>query len=142
MILTGAALQEVAETALDPEPSPTAFGPTSVDVYPGIDEPHIVESGEHWVVPAREHIDVPKDIAVLISGRSTHMRQGLFMPVGWLDPGFKSTDESPLKLEFGNTSDGASLVEYNEPAARLTFFELADGTNGYQGRYGARGDRR
>jgi len=138
MILTGAALQEVAETMLEPEPSPVDFGPTSVDVYPDIDEPHIVESGEHWVVAARENIDVPKDIAILISGRSSHMRQGLFMPVGWLDPGFRSSDAEPLKLEFGNTSDGASLVEADEPAARLTLFELRDGTNGYQGRYGER----
>lgn len=137
-ILTGAALQEAAETALDPEPEPVDFGPMSVDVYADIDEPHIVESGEHWVVPAREHIDVPRDIAILISGRSTHMRQGLFMPVGWLDPGFVSSYDSPLKLEFGNTSDGASLIEPDEAAARLTFFELESGTQGYRGRYGVR----
>lgn len=138
MILSNGALMEAAEGILDPAPEPTDFGPISVDVYADIDEPHIVESGDHWVVAARENVDMPKDTAAMITGRSTHMRDGLFMPAGWLDPGFKSSDRSPLKLEFGNTSDGAGLIEPDEAAARLVFFRLETGTNGYQGRYGER----
>jgi len=137
MILTGQDLRVTAERALDPEPDGGDLGPTSVDVYPAVPEDRIVESGEHWVVPSREDIAVPLDVAALITGRSGHMRDGLFMPAGWLDPGFESDRAGgrPLKLEFGNTSDGAAVVRAEEPAARLTFFRLSEETDGYQGRW-------
>jgi dCTP deaminase len=132
MILTGGRLIHAAETALEPEPEHSDYGPVSVDVH--LDEPNtvLVESGEHWVTPARERIDMPNDVAALLTGRSTHMRDGLFMPAGWVDPGY--TGE--LKLEFGNTSDGAAILESGEPAARLVFFELRGEVDGYDGKYG------
>lgn len=136
MILAGSNLRTVAARSLDPTPDDGAFGPMSVDLYPGIDEPRIIESGEHLVLPAVRHIDMPRNLAALVTGRSTHMRQGLFMPAGWIDPGFASCEESPLKLEFGNTSDGAAVLYPDEPAARLVFFELSESTGGYDGRYG------
>lgn len=138
MILTGEALREAARSALDPPPAEGDFGPVSVDVHAHIEEPKIVESGEHWVIAAQQDISVPLDIVVMITGRSKHMQDGLFMPAGWLDPGFESdrAGGSPLKLEFGNTSDGAGLVEPDEPAARLTFFQLDGETEGYDGRWG------
>lgn len=132
MILTGGALYGTAEEVLDPEPEPSDFGPISVDVHVGVDSRHVVESGEHWVTPALEEVDVPNDVAVMLTGRSTHMRQGMFVPCGWLDPGYSGE----LKLEFGNTSDGAAVIEAHEPAARLVFFELRGETDGYDGRYG------
>jgi deoxycytidine triphosphate deaminase len=137
VILTGQDLRETAEGALDPAPDADDFGPTSVDVHPAAAEDRIVESGEHWVVASREDIAVPLDVAALITGRSGHMRDGLFMPAGWLDPGFESDRAGgrPLKLEFGNTSDGAAVVRAGEPAARLTFFQLSGETDGYRGRW-------
>jgi deoxycytidine triphosphate deaminase len=137
VILTGDALREAALEALDPYPGEDAVGPMSVDVHLDTDEPHIVESGEHWVTPARESVDMPLDRAALLTGRSSHMRQGLFMPAGWVDPGFRSTAASEFKLEFGNTSDGAALLEPGEAAGRLVFFELRDSTEGYDGRWQA-----
>lgn len=136
MILTGDALLEAAYTALDPAPDVSAFGPISVDVYADIEEPRIVESGEHLVLPAAETVDMPDDLCAMVTGRSTHMRQGLFMPCGWVDPGFRSSPERPFKLEFGNTSDGAGLLMPDEPAARLVFFRLQSETQGYDGQWG------
>jgi len=133
MILTGGALYETAENALTPAPDPDAFGPVSVDVRVDIDGTGIiVESGDHLVAPALEEMDMPDDKAALLTGRSTHMRQGMFMPAGWVDPGYSGV----LKLEFGNTSDGAAYLEDGEAAARLIFFELRRETDGYDGQYG------
>jgi len=138
VILAGERLQEVARKAISPEPIPKDFGQMSVDVHARTPEPRtIIESGEHLVIPAAEHVSIPTDVGAMITGRSTHMRQGLFSPAGWLDPGFESTDDDPLKLEFGNTSDGAAVLTQEEPAARLTFFELSCDTEGYDGQYGA-----
>ncbi len=136
MILTGEALVEAANAALYPSPAPEDFGPVSVDVYADIDEPLIVESGQHVVLPCSQAVDMPNDVMAVVTGRSTHMRSGLFMPCGIVDPGFRSSEESPFKLEFGNTSDGAGLIEPDEPAARLTFIKLAEKTDGYDGRWG------
>jgi deoxycytidine triphosphate deaminase len=135
MILTGDALREKAEEVLDPAPPESAYGPCSVDVHIPDAGRVVIESGEHWVTPARESVEMPLDTAALLTGRSSHMRDGMFMPAGWLDPGFASTPESPLKLEFGNTSDGAGVLEPGEAAGRLTFFGLATETGGYDGRW-------
>lgn len=139
MILTGDALREIAREALSlplepnhPLRGESRFGPISVDVHVGFEDMRIVESGEHLVVPALERVDMPTDVAAMITGRSTHMRSGMFMPAGWVDPGYSGE----LKLEFGNTSDGASVIEGHEPAGRLVFFELRSETQGYNGRYG------
>lgn len=135
-IVTGDGLKHLADKVLHPSPleiqHSDPFGPISVDVHVGFTERRIVESGEHLVVDALERMSVPKNVAALITGRSTHMRDGLFMPAGWIDPGF----EGPLKLEFGNTSDGAAVIDGREAAGRLVFFELAERTRGYDGRYG------
>lgn len=136
MILTGEALRDAAGAALDPRPPDGAFGPVSVDVHLPDDGPRIVESGEHLVAEAAESVDVPRNLAALLTGRSKHMRQGLFMPAGWVDPGFRSGPSGPFKLEFGNTSDGAALLESGEAAGRLVFFRLQDRTEGYDGRWG------
>ena len=134
MILTGDALYEAALRALDhpDETDAGRFGPISVDVHVGFEERRIVESGEHLVVDALETIDMPADLAALLTGRSTHMRDGLFMPAGWIDPGYSGR----LKLEFGNTSDGAAVIDGREAAGRLVFFRLDRETRGYDGRYG------
>jgi deoxycytidine triphosphate deaminase len=140
MILTGEALRDAAERALRPDVVPGhglgggRFGPISVDVHVGFADRRIVESGEHLVVPALEEVDMPTDLAAMITGRSTHMRSGLFMPAGWVDPGYSGE----LKLEFGNTSDGAAVIDGHEAAARLVFFQLDGDTDGYSGRYGER----
>ena len=138
MILTGEPLRRAASEALRPSPAESDYGAVSVDIYAAIDEPRVVESGEHLVVPAYPDIAVPLDKAVMITGRSSHMRRGVFMPAGWLDPGFESDRDAgrPLKLEFGNTSDGAAILDHREPAARLTFFEVLGDTDGYDGSYG------
>jgi len=130
MILIGAALQEVAETALEPEPSPVDFGPMSVDVH--VPERVEVEPHGFTVVDAAEKLSMPTDMGAQITGRSSHMRDGVTMPGGFVDPGF----EGAFALEFFNHSDKTYVLEPGEAGGRLTIFELGNGTNGYQGRHG------
>jgi len=137
MILTERALVDAAAAALNPAPDPGDYDPVSVDVYADIDEPLIIESGQHVVQPCSQRVNMPDNLVAFVSGRSTHMRRGIFMPFGVVDPGFKSDRNNPFKLEFGNTSDGAGLIEPDEPAARLTFIELKSETDGYDGQWGA-----
>lgn len=131
--LCGSELREAARSALSPEPAGSMFGPASVDVgVEPADSPIVVESGEHLVLPAEERVSMAPDLCAQVTGRSAHMRDGLFMPAGWIDPGY----EGELKLEFGNTSDGAAVLDPLEPVARLTFFRLPEETDGYDGRWG------
>lgn len=127
MILTGDALQKaVNETFAYP---PEELDPISVDVH--------VSGGLHLrpqsfgTVGTLEDFDVPTYMACLLTGRSSHMRQGIYMPGGWIDPGKRGS----VELEFFNMSMKEHYIDRGEPGARLVFFELAEGVDAYDGKW-------
>lgn len=128
MILTGEQLAHAVEYAMDPAPEPDV---ASVDVH--VPERLVVEAHGFAVVDAREHLSMPLDLAAFITGRSKHMRDGVTMPGGVVDPGF----DNSFALEFFNHSDEDYVIEAGEAGGRLTFHTLSEETPGYEGRWTA-----
>lgn len=127
VILTGDDLSRVTTSALDPPPEPNV---ASVDVH----VPERVQVPAHGfaVVDARERLEVPPDLVAMITGRSSHMRDGVTMPGGVVDPGFSGD----FALEFFNHSENDYVIEKGEAGGRLTFQTASSVTDGYSGRWG------
>lgn len=117
MILAGDALEAAAGMALDPTPE---VDRASVDVHAS--ERTVVEPHGYAVTEAAEALSMPDGLAATITGRSSHMRAGVTMPGGFVDPGY----EAPFALEFFNHGDEPFVIEEGEAAGRLTFFRLMD----------------
>jgi len=127
VILTGEDLEFVVRSALDPSPEPDV---ASVDVH--VPERLVVPAHGFAVVDARERLDVPEDLVAMITGRSSHMRDGVTMPGGVVDPGFCGD----FALEFFNHSGDDYVIEEGEAGGRLTFQTASSRTEGYSGRWG------
>ena len=125
MILVNNALRRAAVETLHPFNG--SCDQISVDVHSaaGLN----LEPVSFGTVSALESFDVPTDLACLLTGRSSHMRRGIYMPGGWIDPGKTGS----VELEFFNMSDENYYVERGEAAARLVFFELTEEVEPYDG---------
>lgn len=130
MILTGERLSATAATALSPTPS---IDEASVDVH--VPREVVVPAHGYEVVYALEELDMPDHVVASITGRSSHMRDGVTMPGGFVDPGFHDR----FALEFFNHSDEAFVIEEGEAGGRLTFMELS-GRVGIEPRFWSRVD--
>lgn len=82
-------------------------------------------------VPTDETLDIPVDAAATITGRSTHMRQGVTMPGGIVDPGYRGH----LMLEFFNHSNQPYILESGDAGGRLVFFALTSEVSRYGGKW-------
>lgn len=127
MILHGDDLCDVASVCLTPPPE--EVNTVSVDVC--IAEEVTLAPGEFATCPALEDVDMMNHVACLLTGRSAHMRKGIYMPGGMVDPGF----DAELMLEFFNMSENMHVIPEGEPAARLTFFQLDDDVSPYDGKW-------
>jgi deoxycytidine triphosphate deaminase len=115
MILAGEALESIAEEVMDPTPEVDFV---SVDVH--VPQDVRIKSHGYKVIDAEETLDMPDDVAATITGRSSHMRKGVTMPGGVVDPEFSGD----FALEFFNHSDYPFFIKEGEAAGRLTFFQL------------------
>lgn len=117
MILTGEALRITAAAVMDPTPE---VDEASVDVH--VPEDIVIEPHSFEVVNAVEELTMPGHVAATITGRSCHMRDGVTMPGGFVDPTF----DDAFALEFFNHSDEPYIIEAGEAGGRLTFMRLRD----------------
>lgn len=126
MIVVGDDLCDLVEATLSPCSEPDSC---SVDVCVSRDV--TIEPQSFETAPALEEFNMPNETTAHLTGRSSHMRQGIYMPGGYVDPGF--TGE--LELEFFNMSNETVEIIEGEAAARLTFIKLSDTVTGYDGRW-------
>jgi Deoxycytidine deaminase len=131
MIITGSELADIASAVLSPQPE--NIGPMSVDVH--VENGFEIQSGRFHVAKTAEVLNMPTHLAALLTGRSSHMRQGIYMPGGWVDPGYTSSDDQPFVLEFFNMSGRARNIQDNEAGARLVFYKLDDNVDSYNGKW-------
>jgi len=141
-------LLEAGDIVVEPEITDEQLQPASLDVRLGselydIDADRLYEGEWPGTVTVEPHtpyighthdrIELPDDIAAMLTGRSTYGR--LFVTVhqtaGWLDPGF----EGQITLEIFNFSDEPIEIPVEERVGQLVFFELDQPSSGYEGRY-------
>jgi len=115
MILTGVALEAAANHVLSPALEPDR---ASIDVR--VSEPVVVEPHSYAVVDSLETVKMPENLAATITGRSSHMRAGVTMPGGVVDPGYEDT----FALEFFNHNGEPFELEAGDRGGRLTFMQL------------------
>lgn len=127
MILTGERLLGATKSTLDPWPEPDA---ASVDLH--LERDLLIPAKQFATAPALERVDMPTHLLANLTGRSAHMRRGLYMPGGVVDPGFSG----PLELELFNMSGEVQRVQRGEAAARLVFHALHEDVEPYDGRWG------
>lgn len=131
--------------SVDPMPDDEQIQPASLDVRLGkeiysfeyderLNAPEIIlEPGKRYLGHTVEEIDLPKDIAAQLAGRSTIGRMGIIVhkTAGWVDPNFCGQ----ITLELLNLGNEPVSLEKGKRVAQLVFFELDHPSMGYDGSY-------
>lgn len=87
---------------------------------------------EFCLATTREAIDMPRDVAAFVQGRSSIGRIGLTVQnAGFVDPGF----HGHITLELVNESESKILLTPGYPLAQLVFFTCKGVQQGYAGKY-------
>lgn len=116
--------------------NPKRFNPAnlvSVDLHQDAD-------GQFFILPAHsyglgvavEHLQVPANILVLATGKSTYARCGIISCVTPAEPGWRGH----LTLEFSNSSDADCRMYVNEGVIQLLFLEGEPCEVNYESRSG------
>lgn len=99
------------------------------------------EEGEYFIIPANsyalgvalERLEIPRNITVLVIGKSTYCRCGIIVNVSPVEAEWKGH----LTLEFSNSSSTDCKVFANEGICQLLFFESDSPCNvSYEDRHG------
>jgi len=129
----------------EPKPTEEQIQPASLDVRLGEEiyhfdfdrsvkrEKHKLYPGQRYLGHTKETIDLPKDIAAQLAGRSSIGRQGVIVhkTAGWIDPGF--TGE--ITLELMNLGKEPVVLDKDQRVAQLVFFRVDRKSEGYEGHY-------
>ncbi len=87
--------------------------------------------GSCTLVPSREHVELPPDVAGTLRCRSSFGRRGVLMGAGFVDPGFRG------QLTLCLTNMGPEDVELHasDRIVQMILHEVRDGGERYNGRY-------
>lgn len=91
------------------------------------DDSYVDFEGDECIIPPNsfilcrslEYMKIPKDIMVVVVGKSTYARTGLICNVTPLEPGW----EGHITIEISNTTPLPAKVYANEGIAQLLFFK-------------------
>jgi len=128
-------LIEEGELGIDPEPDEIQYQPGSIDfrlgdnysnehtgeIYNNVDK-MVIEPGKFYLSHTQEVIEVPDDLSVMISGRSSFGRKGLIIhaTAGWVDAGFKGD----VTLEIFNLSNTPIVIAPGQRVGQMMFFKM------------------
>lgn len=88
--------------------------------------------GEFLLGTTIEYVDIPKEAAVFVQGRSSIGRIGLTVQnAGFVDPGFSGC----ITLELKNDAVYPIVLKYGYPVAQLVFMDATEVEEGYHGKY-------
>lgn len=133
---------------VDPEPEEEQYQPASLDLRLGeevvkerdgstyrLDEADEIalEPGEFYLGHTKEFVELPYDVAGLITGRSSVGRMGVIVhaTAGFVDPGFAGE----LTLELCNFNHEPAELAVGDRVAQMMFFPLDETSTGYDGQY-------
>lgn len=87
--------------------------------------------GSCTLVPSRERVELPSDVAGTLRCRSSFGRRGVLMGAGFVDPGFRG------QLTLCLTNMGSEDIELHasERIVQMILHEVRNGGEGYNGRY-------
>jgi dCTP deaminase len=83
------------------------------------------------LLPTREWVELPMDIAGTIRCRSSFGRRGVLLGAGFVDPGFRGQ----LTLCLSNMGKEDIAVKKNDRVAQLILHEVRNPGKSYSGRY-------
>lgn len=106
---------------IHPLPEPDAYQPASLDIRIGHDV--AIKPGQLVLGHTLEYIEVPANIAIQLSGKSSLGRLGLLIHVtaGWIDPGFKGQ----IVLELVNLSTWPIVLAEADYVGQLVFNRMS-----------------
>lgn len=88
--------------------------------------------GDFILATTMEYVEVPKDAAVFVQGRSSIGRAGLAIQnAGFVDPGFPGC----ITLELKNDAPYPIMLVPEYPVAQLVYMDASDVEEGYSGKY-------
>ena len=91
-----------------------------------------MEPGKFILATTMEYVEVPKDAAVFVQGRSSIGRAGLTVQnAGFVDPGFPGC----ITLELKNDAPYPIILVPEYPVAQLVYMDASDVEEGYSGKY-------
>ena len=91
-----------------------------------------MEPGKFILATTMEYVEVPKDAAVFVQGRSSIGRAGLTVQnAGFVDPGFPGC----ITLELKNDAPYPIVLVPGYPVAQLVYMDASDVEEGYSGKY-------
>lgn len=125
--------EQIQPASLDVRLGPQRLNPANGFAHERRDGTVKFEPGVAYIGHTRDYIELPNDIAALLTGRSSVGRQGLIIhkTAGWIDPGFCGQ----IRLEVFNFSNEPISFEVDERIGQLVFFELDEPSSGYDGQY-------
>ena len=91
----------------------------------------VLARGGCTLVPSRERVELPPDVAGTLRCRSSFGRRGVLMGGGFIDPGFRGQ----LTLCLTNMGNEDIRVDKNERIVQMILHEVRDGNQRYNGRY-------
>lgn len=104
---------------------------SEIDCY-GPDGRIYMRPGDFILATTMEYIEVPKDAAVFVQGRSSIGRAGLTVQnAGFVDPGFPGC----ITLELKNDAPYPIILVSEYPVAQLVYMDACDVEEGYHGKY-------
>jgi len=83
------------------------------------------------LLPTREWVELPMDLAGTIRCRSSFGRRGVILGAGFVDPGFRGQ----LTLCFTNMGKEEITINENDRVAQMILHEVRDPGESYSGRY-------
>lgn len=87
--------------------------------------------GSCTLVPSRERVELPSDVAGTLRCRSSFGRRGVLMGAGFVDPGFRGQ----LTLCLTNMGPEDIELHASERIVQMILHEVRNGGEGYNGRY-------
>ena len=104
---------------------------SKIDIY-GPDGRIYMQPGDFILATTMEYVEVPKDAAVFVQGRSSIGRAGLTVQnAGFVDPGFPGC----ITLELKNDAPYTIVLVPGYPVAQLVYMDACDVEEGYNGKY-------
>lgn len=118
-------------------PTGMSFGASPAGYDIRVRQNIILRPDDFALASSLEHFTVPRDLLGVLYDKSTLAREGLFLGMGVLQPGWYGH----LTLEMKNQGHNDIQIIAGQPIAHVVFSRIDSEVAGYDGRYQNQADR-